>query len=449
MASKRQALVLPQKKGGIPPMGKQKVVAVAADAKNRRALEDIGNQVNARVVEGRIETQVNRPITRSFGAQLLANEQNAAAVNKKSVTTQSDQADVKVCAKPAKKVAAKRKEKKNVEIIVISPDSNEEKKYEAGMVGITRKSSRKKATSLTSVLTARSKVACELSDKLKELVVDIDASDKENQLAAVDYVEDIYKYYKSVEHSFRPCDYMDSQVEINVKMRAILVDWLIEVHDKFVLMPETLYLTSYIIDLYLSTEMTPRNELQLVGVSAMLIASKYEELWAPEVSDFICIADRTYTREQILRMEKRILDKLQWNLTVPTPYVFLVRFVKAAECDTEMNNMVFFFAELALVQYSLVTHCPSMVAAASVFAARCTLKKSPLWTETLKFHTGFSEQQLLDCTQILVNSHASAAAEGKLKVAYKKYSHEHFGAVALYPPATEMMEELTTSKTVP
>ncbi|XP_074581211.1 G2/mitotic-specific cyclin S13-7-like [Curcuma longa] len=445
MASKRQALVLQQKKGGIPPMGKQKAVAVAADAKNRRALGDIGNLVNARVVEGKIETQVNRPITRSFGAQLLANAQNAAAANKKSVTIQSDQADVKVCVKSAKKVAVKRKEKKNVEIIVISPDSNEEKKYEAGTC---RKSSRKKATSLTSVLMARSKVACELSDKLKELVVDIDASDKENQLAVVDYVEDIYKYYKSVEHSCRPCDYMDSQVEINAKMRAVLVDWLIEVHHKFELMPETLYLTLYLLDLYLSTEMTPRKELQLVGVSAMLIASKYEEIWAPEVNDFICISDRTYTRELILRMEKRILDKLQWNLTVPTPYVFLVRFVKAAECDTEMKNMVFFFAELALMQYSLVSHCPSLVAAASVFAARCTIKKSPLWTETLKCHTGFSEQQLLDCTQILVNSHA-AAAEGKLKVAYKKYSDEQFGAVALYPPATQMMEELTASKTVP
>ncbi|XP_074583604.1 G2/mitotic-specific cyclin S13-7-like [Curcuma longa] len=451
MASKRQELVSQQQKGGIPPVGKQKAVAVAADAKNRRALEDIGNLVNVRVVEGKLESQVNRPITRSFGTQLLANAQNvvaAAAANKKPVTIQSDQVDARVCAKPTKKVAGKSKEEKKGEIIVISDDSNEEKKYEAGRSGRSRtcrRSSGKKVSSLTSVMTARSKVACELADKLKEMVIDIDASDKENQLAVVDYVEDIYKYYKSVEHSCRPRDYMDSQVEINAKMRTVLVDWLIEVHYKFELMPETLYLTLYIIDLYLSTEVTLRRELQLVGVSAMLIASKYEEIWAPEVNDFICISDRAYTREEILRMEKRILDKLQWNLTVPTPYVFLVRFVKAAECDTEMKHLVFFFAELALMQYSLVTNCPSMVAAASVYAARCTLKKSPLWTETLKCHTGFSEQELLDCTQILVNSHA-AAGEGKLKVAYKKYSREQFGAVALCPPATKVMEELKASR---
>lgn len=67
-----------------------------------------------------------------------------------------------------------------------------------------------------------------------------------------------------------------------------------------------------------------QQELQLVSVCALLIACKYEEIWAPEVNDFILFSDNTYTREQILRMEKAILNMLEWNLTVPTPYVFLV-----------------------------------------------------------------------------------------------------------------------------
>ena len=113
-----------------------------------------------------------------------------------------------------------------------------------------------------------------------------------------------------------PHDYMDSQVEINAKMRAILADWLIEVHNKFELMPESLYLTFHIIDRYLSMKRVPRRELQLIGVSAMLIACKYEEIWAPEVNDFICISDRAYSREQVLAMEKEILNVLEWSLTV-------------------------------------------------------------------------------------------------------------------------------------
>jgi cyclin B len=163
-----------------------------------------------------------------------------------------------------------------------------------------------------------------------------------------------------LQHENRPHDYIDIQVEINSKMRAILADWIIEVHHKFELMPETLYLTMYIIDRYLSLQPVPRKELQLVGVSAMLIACKYEEIWAPEVhrkltsphprsfsvlifevlltvcvlltqvNDFILISDSAYTREQILSMEKGILNRLEWNLTVPTSYMFLVRFLKAA-----------------------------------------------------------------------------------------------------------------------
>jgi len=77
--------------------------------------------------------------------------------------------------------------------------------------------------------------------------------------------------------------YMSSQAEISERMRAILIDWIIEVQYRLILMPETLYLTVYIIDQYLSMESVPRKELQLVGISAMLIASKYEEIWAPLV----------------------------------------------------------------------------------------------------------------------------------------------------------------------
>lgn len=163
---------------------------------------------------------------------------------------------------------------------------------------------------------------------------------------------------------------MGSQPDLNAKMRSILIDWLIEVHRKFELMPETLYLAVNIVDRFLSLKTVPRRELQLVGISSMLIACKYEEIWAPEVNclffpffpmndsilkipitllleffcliigsmqvnDFVSISANTYQREQILVMEKVILGRLEWLLTVPTPYVFLVRYVKASEPSDE------------------------------------------------------------------------------------------------------------------
>ncbi|PHT82527.1 Cyclin-B1-1 [Capsicum annuum] len=163
------------------------------------------------------------------------------------------------------------------------------------------------------------KAACGLSKKSKEQIVDIDAADVNYELAVLEYVEDIYSFYKLAE------------VFIVLNLSFIFVSS----YHKFELNPETLYLTIYIVDRYLAVETASRRELQLVGISSMLIASKYEETWAPELNDFVCISDKTYSHEQVLTMEKQIHEQLEWYLTVPTPYVFLVRSIKASLPDSE------------------------------------------------------------------------------------------------------------------
>ncbi|KAJ9146619.1 hypothetical protein P3X46_028858 [Hevea brasiliensis] len=388
---------------------------VVADGRNRRVLKDIGNLVNDRAL------QVKKPVT---------DVSNVVGAGKGPVAT---------------RVATKKLvEKKHVPetVIVISSDDESEKSKLVGRRVSKEGSSRKDVKTLTSILTARSKAACGLAKKPEQSLVNIDATDLENELAAVEYVDDIYKFYKLTEADGRVHDYMHLQPDINAKMRSILVDWLVEVHRKFELMPETLYLTINIIDRFLAVKVVPRRELQLVGISSMLIACKYEEIWAPEVGDFICISDNAYIREQVLTMEKAILGKLEWYLTVPTPYVFLVRYIKASVLsDKEMENMVFFLAELGLMQYPVVImFCPSLIAASAVYAARCTLDKSPFWTETLKHHTGYSEDMLMDCAKLLVKFH-SASAESKLKAVQKKFSGADRGAVALLTPAKSLLAQ--------
>ncbi|XP_019433324.1 PREDICTED: G2/mitotic-specific cyclin S13-7-like isoform X2 [Lupinus angustifolius] len=418
--------------------GKEQKKNGAVDGKNRKALGDIGN---LDLVKG-VEIKPNRPITRSFCAQLLANAQAAAdAENNKKLAIPNvanpkpNVADgivaKRVAPKPAeKKVTAKPKPH---EIIEINPaeEVQKHKKKDGG-------EKKKKSQTLTSVLTARSKAACGLTKKPKEQIIDIDAGDSGNELAAVEYIEDMYKFYKLAENESRPHQYMDSQPEINERMRAILVDWLIDVHTKFDLSLETLYLTINIIDRFLAVKTVPRKELQLVGISAMLMASKYEEIWPPEVHDFVCLSDRAFIHEEILAMEKIILGKLEWTLTVPTPYVFLVRFIKASVPDQELENMAHFLSELGMMHYATLMYCPSMVAASAVFAARCTLNKTPIWNETLKLHTGYSEKQLMNCAQLLVSFHSTIGGE-KLKVLYRKYSDPERGAVAFLSPAKNLI----------
>ncbi|KAJ8493155.1 hypothetical protein OPV22_014876 [Ensete ventricosum] len=415
-----------QQRGAAASPGRKQKAAAGGDEKNRRALGDIGNRVNFRDVDGKVQPQISLPVAR-YAAQVLENAQPAEPDKKPAFVAANVRG--KEGAKAAKpKVAVKSKTEEVIEI-----SSGDEGK------GDRRTCRKMMVHTLTSVLTARSKVACEVVHKPNNLAHDIDELDADDELAVVEYVEDIYSFYRFAERYSRPRDYMGSQVEINAKMRSILADWLTEVHHKFELMPETLYLTFYLIDAYLSVETVPRRELQLVGVSSMLVACKYEEIWAPQVNDFIYISDRAYGREQILATEKAILNKLEWKLTVPTPYVFLVRFLKAAMSDKEMENMAFFFAELGLMHYSMIIkHRPSVLAASAVYAARWTLERSPRWTETLERHTGYDELQLRDCAQHLLSFHASAA-ESKLRAVYNKYSSSRRGAVALRSPATKLL----------
>lgn len=413
--------------------GKQKNVQV--EGRNRRVLGDIGNLVKA-VDAGKPKNQTKRPMTRSLCAQLVA--KGLPVVGEKDAMVLEVIDDGVVGRKGAavlEVAAAQNKDCENKKPADILSCDDEIKAQNSGRKSRPG-SSKKTAKAFTCILSARSKVACGLINKPKnEIIENIDASDVDNELASVEYVDDIYKYYKLTEGDGQVHDYMSSQTDINSKMRSILIDWLVEVHRKFELMPESLYLTINIVDRYLSMKIVPRRELQLVGVSSMLIACKYEEIWAPEVNDFIAISDNAYSREQVLLMEKSILANLEWYLTVPTPYVFLVRYIKSSvPSDPEMENMVFFLAELGLVHYTtIVTYCPSVIAASSVYAARCTLKKCPSWTETLKHYTGYSEDQLRDCAKLLVSYHAGLS-ESKLKAVYKKFSRPEKGVVALVPP---------------
>lgn len=308
---------------------------------------------------------------------------------------------------------------------------------------------KEKEMSMTATLAARAEEAtggfdAEMIDaeEVKEVVLimqkefpDIDSQDKGDLLAVADYVADMYALYRKLEkQSIVSPDYMQKQNDINDKMRAILLDWLVEVHLKFKLMPETLFLTTNLIDRFLEVSPITRKNLQLVGVTAMLLASKYEEIWAPEVKDFVYISDNAYTKDQILDMEKLMLNTLKFNLSVPTPYVFTTRFLKAARADSQVQVVTWFFVELCLPEYSMLRFSPSHIAAAAVYTALLTVQKAPSWTYTLQRHTGLTETELKLCVSLMVGLHQKAST-GSLTAVHKKYVGPKFQSVAILPPA--------------
>ncbi|XP_068954270.1 G2/mitotic-specific cyclin-B2 isoform X3 [Petaurus breviceps papuanus] len=162
-------------------------------------------------------------------------------------------------------------------------------------------------------------------------IEDIDDEDWENPQLCSDYVKDIYQYLRQLEvqQSINP-RFLDGK-DINGRMRAILVDWLVQVHSKFHLLQETLYMCIAIMDRFLQVQPVSRKKLQLVGVTALLLASKYEEIFSPNVEDFVYITDNAYTSSQIREMEILILKELKFELGRPLPLHFLRRASKAGE----------------------------------------------------------------------------------------------------------------------
>ncbi|KAL3922531.1 MAG: hypothetical protein SGILL_002154 [Bacillariaceae sp.] len=260
----------------------------------------------------------------------------------------------------------------------------------------------------------------------------IDERDAEDPLCATAYVQDMYVHFRSREAgtSVRP-SYMESQPHINDRMRSILVDWLVEVHLKFKLVPETLYLTINLIDRYLAEKEVSRPKLQLVGVTALLIASKYEEIYPPELRDLVYICDRAYSRNEIIDMEETILKTLQYDITIPSAHAFLVRYLKAAHADKKIVQLSCYILDGTLQSYTLLHYMPSQLAAAAVFIARRTVGRNS-WSPTLLQYADYREEEVKPVAQaVLMEKFSSQSKE--LKAVTKKYTSSRYGGVANIP----------------
>ncbi|XP_038670766.1 G2/mitotic-specific cyclin-B2-like isoform X1 [Scyliorhinus canicula] len=223
-------------------------------------------------------------------------------------------------------------------------------------------------------------------------VEDLDVQDAGNPQMCSQYIKDIYKYLRQLEmeQAIRP-HYLEGQ-EINERMRAILVDWLIQVHSKFCLLQETLYMTVAVMDRFLQKQPVSRKKLQLVAVTAMLLASKYEEMYPPAIGDFVYITDNAYTKSQIRQMEILILKELDFKLGRPLPLHFLRRASKT-DVDAEEYTLAKYLMELTVIDYSMVHIHPSEIAAAALCLSFKVLGQST-WTAVQQYYTGYTEEAL-------------------------------------------------------
>ncbi|KAE8396526.1 cyclin-like protein [Aspergillus alliaceus] len=257
----------------------------------------------------------------------------------------------------------------------------------------------------------------------EDLVEDLDTEDLDDPLMVAEYVVEIFEYMKDLELETLPNPhYIDHQPDLEWKMRGILVDWLIEVHTRFRLLPETLFLAVNIIDRFLSAEVVALDRLQLVGVAAMFIASKYEEVLSPHVANFSHVADETFSDKEILDAERHILATLEYNMSYPNPMNFLRRISKADNYDIQTRTLGKYLMEISLLDHRFMAYRQSHVGAAAMYLARLILERGP-WDATLAYYAGYDEKEIDPVFRLMIDYlHRPVCHEAF----FKKYASKKF-----------------------
>lgn len=277
-------------------------------------------------------------------------------------------------------------------------------------------------------------------------ITDIDEFDSDNPQMVSEYIKDIYVYLNETERKFRISpQFLEGKI-VTAKMRSVLIDWLIQVHLKFHLLQETLYLCVQIIDSYLQRQDVPKLKLQLVGVTAMFVASKYEEMYVPAIEDFVYMTDNTYTKGEIRHMEIDILKTMEFLFSKPLPLHFLRRFSKAGRADPKQHTLAKYFMELTLHDAEFSSVDPSFLAACSLCLSFKLLNGSE-WSRCLEFYSTYKQNSMWSIMQKIAKLVLKTTdSEYKYKAATNKYGSSKTLRISILPELTgQTMRELANN----
>ncbi|PIO64070.1 cyclin domain protein [Teladorsagia circumcincta] len=252
-----------------------------------------------------------------------------------------------------------------------------------------------------------------------------------------EFSDDIYRYMKHREIKVRPkANYMSRQDDINPEMRAILVDWLSDVVQEYKMHQETLHLAVSLVDRTLSKFRTNRDRLQLIGTTAMMIASKYEEIYPPELKEFTYITDDTYTAVQILQMERVILNELHFDVGTPTSQWFGGRFARHQRASRKTINAMNMLLDLVLLDISYIAYRPSYIAAACLCYANVLTGPVP-WSTEMERWSGISIAHITNLLRAIHETFRSSPSS-KYRSIPQRYSSPEFDYVADLPPPAQL-----------
>ena len=278
------------------------------------------------------------------------------------------------------------------------------------------------------------------SEEKKPIINDIEMNNEEkeekklnnNPQEVNEYFTDIYNNLLQEEKNFiiNP-NYMSFQNDINEKMRAILIDWIIEVHYKYHFKRKTLLQTVTIIDLYLSNKTISKKNFQLLGIASLLISCKENEMYYPRTQEFIYMTNNAYTKNELLKMEAHVLNILNFEILSPSADEFYNILSKCFSFNKEQKFLGEYFMDSSLIDYKMLKYTPSIIATACAYIVMkfYGIKKyKDLYSSNMVMMDS-PQKAIKDCARDLC-FFVKNLSNSSLKATKEKYSLEQFGKVS-------------------
>ncbi|KAJ2743289.1 B-type cyclin [Coemansia sp. BCRC 34301] len=263
-------------------------------------------------------------------------------------------------------------------------------------------------------------------DEINEFEADVVALDT---TLVPEFSDDIFGYMRELELRLMPNPrYMARQSSLSWSTRAVLVEWIVQVHERFELLPESLYLAINCMDRFLSTKEIAVSKVQLVGAVCLLLATKYEEIHVPSIKDIEFMIEGSHKINEILQAERYVLRMLNFDMGWPGPLSFLRRISKADAYEPTTRTLAKYLMEVTLMDERFIGVPCSKIAAIAHYLAMRFLDKG-LWTRAHAFYSGYFESELVPYMPVLVRQLLEPA---KHRAIFEKYTSRQYMRASEY-----------------
>lgn len=254
---------------------------------------------------------------------------------------------------------------------------------------------------------------------------------KDDPQSAYDFDLEVYNFMLNAENDNIPSpDLFDRQTNITPRMRTTVIDWLVDIHKKYGLRTDTLYIAINLMDLYLNRKDVDKTKYQRLACAALLVAAKSEEQCPPSVQKLVYVSDKSFTVTSLNRMEAALFATMNYHVNPIVSSHFVKRYLAYANADTKLCMMAHFINESLLLDSNFIASKPSERAAACVCLAMTLINGRGAWDEYMQVNTGYSAQSLSPLIQSILQS-VNASCQSKFKAVYKKYSSDVMMNVSL------------------